>query len=69
MRLHLCRISVVVVIIGLALIGRGLEMGNAEFLWTGVSLSGLNAILMLVSHRHDPSSGTHRDTASTDASS
>ena len=60
MRLYLYRVSVVVVIIGLALIGRGLGMRNTVYLWIGVSLFLLSSLSFLLSRRYRPTGGTRR---------
>ena len=66
MRSHLYRISVVVMIIGLALIGRGIGMGNATLLWPGVSLAGANILLLLFWYCRGASKGAHGETTSPD---
>jgi len=66
MRSHLYRVSVVAMIIGLALIGRGIGMGNAALLWTGVSLAGANIILLMFSGCHRASNDVHDKTTSPD---
>lgn len=66
MRSHLYRASVVVMIIGLALIGRGVGMGNATLLWTGVSLAGANIILLLFWYCRRASKDAHGETTSPD---
>jgi len=58
MRPHFYRVSIVTTIIGLALIGRGIGMGNATFLWTGVSLASANIVLLFSSYCRSVSSGT-----------
>lgn len=64
MRSHLYRASVVAMIIGLALIGRGIGMGNAALLWTGVSLAGANIILLMFSGCRRASNDAHGKTTS-----
>ena len=66
MRSHLYRASIVAMIIGLALIGRGIGMRNPALLWTGVSLAGANIILLLFSGCHRSSSDVHGKTTSPD---
>ena len=68
MRPQLYRVSVIAMIIGLALIGRGIGMGRGTLLWTGVSLVGGNLLFILVSYCHAAANGTHTKTASTDTS-
>jgi len=53
-------------IIGLALIGRGLGMGNATFLWMGVSLAGASIVLLLSSYCRSVSSGARGEPTSPD---
>jgi len=65
-RPHFYRVSIVVIIIGLAFIGRGVGMGNAVFLWTGVSLAGANIVLLLSSYCRSVSSGAHAKPTSPD---
>ena len=64
MRSHLYRVSVVIMIIGLALIGRGIGMDSGALLWTGVSLAGANIALLLFSCYRSTSSRAHSETTS-----
>ncbi|HDL85183.1 MAG TPA: hypothetical protein ENH11_02465 [Candidatus Acetothermia bacterium] len=65
MRAYVYRVSIVVVITGLALIGRGIGMGNTTLLWTGVSLAGANILLLLFFYCRSTSNSTHAKTTST----
>jgi len=60
------RVSIVVIIIGLAFIGRGIGMDNAVFFWIGVSLAGANIVLLLSSYCRSASGGTHGKPTSPD---
>ncbi len=66
MRSHFYRVSIVSMIIGLALIGRGIGMGNPTLLWTGVSLAGANIVLLLFAYCRTASNNSHTKTTSTD---
>lgn len=64
MRTHLYRVSIVIMIIGLAFIGRGIGMGSGALLWTGVSLTGANIVLLLFFCCRSTSSRAHGETTS-----
>jgi len=66
MRQHFYRMSIVITIIGLALIWRGLGMGNATFLWSGVSLASPNIVLLLSSYCRSVLSGANGKPTSPD---
>ncbi len=51
MHLFAYRFGVVVSVIGIALMARGMGMGSAPLLWSGVSLAGLCLVLFLFIRR------------------
>ena len=66
MRSHFYRICIVTIIVGFALIGRGVGMGNATFLWLGVSLVAANVVLLLSFFYRSVSSDAQRKPTSPD---
>lgn len=68
MRSYLYRVSVVSLIVGLALIGRGIGMQHEALLWTGIALAGGNILLLLCYRRASTPPSHPAETPSADTS-
>lgn len=62
MRSRLNRVFAVCIIVGLALIGRGLSTPHPVLLWSGIALSGGNTVLLFFSLFHSAFHNEHNNT-------
>jgi hypothetical protein len=62
MRTYLNRAFAIGIIIGLALIGRGVDMPHPVLLWLGILLSAGNTLLLVFSLCHSTSGNRHDKT-------